>query len=47
MEGGTEVNDDVICPECKSGKHHNCTGWAIDPDDEVTQCECVEGECAL
>lgn len=32
------------CPECRSGKHQNCTEWAIDEDtDEVVACDCAEG----
>lgn len=32
------------CPECRAGKHGNCTGWAIDPDnDDMVPCECQEG----
>jgi Zn finger protein HypA/HybF involved in hydrogenase expression len=33
----------LACPECRSGKHHNCTGWAIDEaTDEVIACPCPE-----
>lgn len=29
------------CPECRQGKHDNCTGQALDPrTDEMTQCPC-------
>lgn len=32
------------CPECRQGKHVNCTGWALDEDtDDVVECECAEG----
>lgn len=32
------------CPECRVGRHANCTGWAIDPDtDEVRDCGCAQG----
>lgn len=32
------------CPECRAGKHPNCTGWAINPDtDEIVECPCAEG----
>lgn len=32
------------CPECRQGKHANCTGWALDPDtDELVDCPCAEG----
>lgn len=35
----------MICPECRQGKHINCTGWAIDPDtDEVGYCACTAPE---
>lgn len=29
-----------ICPECRDGKCRNCTGWALNEDDEVVDCEC-------
>jgi len=28
------------CPECRAGKHGNCTGWALGPDDEMVACPC-------
>ena len=28
-----------MCPECAQGKPWNCTGWAINADDEMTDCE--------
>lgn len=28
------------CPECRQGKHPNCTGWALDDNDEVIPCGC-------
>jgi hypothetical protein len=32
------------CPECRQGKHVNCTDWALDPDtDEMVECECAQG----
>lgn len=31
------------CPECRQGKHANCTGWALDADDEQTECGCAQG----
>jgi hypothetical protein len=32
------------CPECKGGKHVNCTEVTLDPDtDEMVPCECAEG----
>jgi hypothetical protein len=32
------------CPECQSGKHVNCAGWAVDPDtDEIVECNCATG----
>lgn len=31
------------CPECRSGKHPNCTGWALDDADEMVECPCAEG----
>jgi len=30
------------CPECRQGKHSNCTGWALDDRDEITQCPCQQ-----
>jgi hypothetical protein len=42
--GGPTVGHENDCPECKSDKHRNCTGWAIDEDtDNVVACECAEG----
>lgn len=40
---GWEVNARVTtdqCPECRNGKHPNCTGWALDAADEVVSCGC-------
>lgn len=35
-----------LCPECRDGKHLNCTGWALDPEtDEQTYCGCPEPGC--
>lgn len=32
------------CPECRAGKHQNCTEWAVDEDtDEVVDCDCAAG----
>lgn len=29
------------CPECRDGKHNNCTEWAVHPvSDEVVPCAC-------
>jgi len=40
----TGPGHETDCPECRSGKHGNCTGWAIDPDtDEMVECECRVG----
>lgn len=31
----------MICPECRDGKHGNCTGWALDEQaDEFGACAC-------
>lgn len=31
------------CPECRQGKHANCTGWVIDDQtDDVANCGCVD-----
>jgi hypothetical protein len=31
------------CPECRDGKHRNCTGWALDADDKMVPCHCDHG----
>lgn len=31
-----------MCPECRDGKHLNCTGWVIDERDRVANCKCKE-----
>lgn len=32
------------CPECRQGKHGNCTNEALDPEtDEIVPCECAQG----
>lgn len=32
------------CPECRQGKHGNCTGWSLDTNtDELVECPCAEG----
>lgn len=31
------------CPECRSGKHGNCTEWALNDDDVMVPCGCAEG----
>jgi hypothetical protein len=39
------VNDSAVpvCPECRDGKHTNCTEWALDPiTDDVVACLCDE-----
>lgn len=34
-----------ICPECRDGKHRNCTGEALhEPTDEIVECGCQHGE---
>lgn len=31
----------AICPECRSGKHKNCDGTALDYDlDDIVDCRC-------
>ena len=30
------------CPECRQGKHSNCTGWALNDQDELVQCPCKQ-----
>lgn len=29
------------CPECRDGKHRNCTGWTLDDADRVVGCACA------
>jgi hypothetical protein len=29
-----------VCPECAAGKHVNCTGWALDEEDNEVACGC-------
>ncbi|ASD52318.1 hypothetical protein QCN32_gp43 [Arthrobacter phage Niktson] len=30
-----------LCPECRDGKHQNCTGQALHPvSDEIVACNC-------
>jgi hypothetical protein len=32
----------MMCPECRDGKHANCTGWALHPyTDDLEACDCV------
>lgn len=34
--------DDLICPECRAGKHDNCDGYAWDDDlDAMSTCRCA------
>ncbi|QDH93104.1 hypothetical protein QDA02_gp61 [Microbacterium phage Margaery] len=34
-----------ICPECRDGKHGNCTGEALhEPTDVIVECGCSHGE---
>ena len=41
---GTSWCENADCPECRQGKHGNCTGWALDPDtDEIRECGCAQG----
>lgn len=30
-----------VCPECQQGKCRNCTGWALDADDNMVDCGCT------
>lgn len=30
----------ALCPECRDGKHVNCTGWTLDVDDNEIDCQC-------
>lgn len=40
----TKLGHEDDCPECRQGKHQNCTGWAINEEtDEVGPCPCEEG----
>lgn len=31
----------VLCPECSNGKHPNCDGTALYPDDSLGPCQCA------
>lgn len=32
-----------VCPECRTGKHGNCDGWAFDEKaDQIVQCQCQD-----
>lgn len=34
---------DPTCPECRNGKHVNCTGDALDEDtDTIVACTCTD-----
>lgn len=38
------MNHPEDCPECRAGKHANCTGQAYDADaDAFVPCGCQEG----
>lgn len=39
MATQTHRSDRPVCPECTQGKPGNCTGWAIDNNDNITNCE--------
>jgi len=30
------------CPDCRDGKHRNCTGWALAADDQEWLCPCLD-----
>lgn len=32
------------CPECRQGKHPNCSGRAIDREDRFVTCSCANRE---
>jgi len=33
----------MLCPECRDGKHVNCTGWAVNEEtDDVVDCHCPD-----
>jgi hypothetical protein len=42
---------EIICPECRDGKHNNCIGQALDPmTDDIVSCTCTYcelGEVAM
>jgi len=40
-QDGTALAGKVrMCPECRDGKHQNCTGWSLDANDNVVPCPC-------
>jgi hypothetical protein len=46
---GCPIHDDTtppppVCPECRDGKHGNCIGYALGPDDVVVACGCAHSE---
>ena len=41
---GEEAIARFVCPECRDGKHGNCTGWSIDDHDDIVDCRCDHGE---
>jgi hypothetical protein len=39
---GSELEEArAACPECRDGKHWNCTGWALDVNDQEVDCQCL------
>lgn len=38
----TERLEKLVCPECRDGKHPNCTGWALGPNDDLVECNCKD-----
>lgn len=34
--------DPLTCPECRDGKHKNCTLWAYDDNDHEVMCQCTD-----
>ena len=36
----SEDKTEAVCAECALGKHHDCTGAAIDSDDAIGPCMC-------
>lgn len=33
-------NTTILCPECRAGKHDNCTTQVLDADDQWELCAC-------
>lgn len=38
--GATTGDNEATCPECRQGKHNNCTQQLLDDNDEWVPCTC-------